>query len=162
MKTTGPVPGPRHAALIQLLRTADTLWHASRALFAGWGLSPSQFNVLNLLHLAGSGLTQTELSRELLMHRSNLTGLVDQLEARGLVARRDRPGDRRAYRIMLKPAGDRLVREILPVYYRAAEEVWGGLSARAAERWVAELAAMCANAQRMSATLSQAQRPAAA
>src|SRR6266496_1133102 len=44
------LPGPRYQALLQLLRTAEALWNASRNFFARWDLSPSQFNVLNLLY----------------------------------------------------------------------------------------------------------------
>ena len=77
-------------------RTLAQLWNASRVFFARWDLSPSQFNVLNLLHLNPDGLSQTDLSRQLIMHRSNLTGLVDRLEKRGLVARREVAADRRA------------------------------------------------------------------
>lgn len=94
---------------MQLLRTAETLWNSSRILFDRWDLSPAQFNLLNLLVEAADGLTQSDLSRELLTHRSNITGLVDRLERRGLVARRDQVGDRRAWRIVLTPAGRRLM-----------------------------------------------------
>ena len=48
------------------------------------------------------------------MHRSNLTGLVDRLEKRGLVARREVAADRRAYSVVLTAAGARLLRDILP------------------------------------------------
>ena len=58
MKTKSGVPGPRYAALLQLLRTAENLWNSSRVFFGRWGLSPSQFNVLNLLSKAPGGLSQ--------------------------------------------------------------------------------------------------------
>jgi len=138
-------PGPRQPALIELLRTAETVWSGSRLFFARWELSPSQFNVLNLLHLSPSGLTQIELSRQLLMHRSNLTGLVDQLEARGLVTRQEVAGDRRAYRVALSSAGRKRVRAILPAYHRSVEEALGDLTVPEADR----LASMC---QRITAT----------
>src|SRR5438552_11256890 len=109
-----PSPGPRYQALLQLLRTAEALWNASRSFFTRWDLSPSQFNVLNLLYDLSAGCTQIELSRSLIMHRSNVTGLVDRLEARGLVQRRDVAHDRRAYRVVLTTAGKKLVRQILP------------------------------------------------
>jgi MarR family transcriptional regulator, 2-MHQ and catechol-resistance regulon repressor len=123
-------PGPRYVALLELLRTAETVWHASRTLFARWDLGPSQFNVLNLLYGVPEGRAQSELSRELLMHRSNLTGLVDRLAARDWVRRQALPGDRRVHRVVLTPSGEALVREVLPHYYRAAEEVWGGFPLR--------------------------------
>jgi MarR family 2-MHQ and catechol resistance regulon transcriptional repressor len=117
----------RNEALVQLLRTADILWEVSRIFFARWDLSPSQFNVLNLLDGSPEGLSQTELGRELLTHRSNITGLVDRLEKRGLVRRKEVPGDRRAYRVILAPAGAGLVQEILPEYRERADHVWDGL-----------------------------------
>jgi DNA-binding MarR family transcriptional regulator len=112
---------PRYAALLELLRTADAVWNASRVFFARWDLHPSQFNVLNLLRDQPDGLTQTQLSRTLIMHRSNLTGLVDQLEARNLVKRHEAPGDRRSWHVVLTPAGQKLLRTILPAYYESVE-----------------------------------------
>src|SRR5439155_27087571 len=44
MNVTVSLPGPRYRALLQLLRTAETLWNSSRLFFVRWELSPSQFN----------------------------------------------------------------------------------------------------------------------
>src|SRR5437870_315594 len=105
-------PGPRYEALLQLLRTAESLWNASRLFFGRWDLSPSQFNVLNVLEGQREGLSQIELSRQLLMHRSNVTGLVDRLQTRGFVRRDESPGDRRSYRVVLTPPGRKLLGRI--------------------------------------------------
>jgi DNA-binding MarR family transcriptional regulator len=147
-------PGPRYHALLQLLRTADTLWNASRVFFARWDLSPSQFNVLNLLSDHPKGLSQIELGRLLVMHRSNVTGLIDRLEARRLVRRRDNSTDRRAFNVMLTPAGKKLIRQIQPYYHRAADEVWSDLPLKRANQLVAELVAVSANAERIAGELS--------
>src|SRR5580704_7738342 len=128
MKGQSGTPSPRYQALIELLRAAETLWNASRVFFARWDLSPSQFNVLNQLYGQPKGCSQIELSRHLIMHRSNVTGLVDRLESRGLVQRQDSPTDRRAFNVLLTTQGRKLIRRILPHYYRAAETIWGGLS----------------------------------
>ncbi len=143
-------PGPRYQALIELLRTSETLWNVSRTFFARWKLSPSQFNVLNLLHEQPGGSSQTELSRQLIMHRSNMTGLVDRLEARGLLRRQNDPRDRRAFNVVLTPAGRKLIREIQPHYYQAAETVWAGTPLEHSERLVSELVAVRANALRIA------------
>lgn len=143
-------PGPRYEALLQLLRTAETLWNASRLFFARWDLSPSQFNVLNLLADRPEGYTQIELSRSLIMHRSNVTGLVDRLEARGLARRRDCAQDRRAYLVVLTHAGRALVQDIRPHYYRTAEQVWGELTRNRTKELVANLARVCDNAARIA------------
>ena len=143
-------PGPRYSATLQLLRTAESLWNGSRLFFARWDLSPSQFNILNLLHGQPEGRSQIELSRQLIMHRSNVTGLVDRLESRGLVTRRATPGDRRAYQIVLTASGVKLVQAILPYYYYAAEEVWEGLPVKHVQRLVEELKNVSAAAGRMA------------
>ncbi len=150
---------PRYRALIQLLRTAEDLWNASRVFFVRWGLSPSQFNVLNLLHGRPEGLSQSELSRLLLMHRSNATGLVDRLERRGLVRRRDDAQDRRAYRVGITPAGSRLLEDVLPHYFAAADEVWDGLSNARVEQWMSELQRLAASAAAVAGSRAAAASP---
>ncbi len=120
----------RYSALLQLLRTADSILDASRVFFAPWDLSPSQFNVLNLLYGLPEGLSQTELGRQLIVHRSNVTGLVDRLEKRGLVKRRELAGDRRVYQVVLTPEGNKVMEEVLPLYHRKAGEVWGDCPAK--------------------------------
>ena len=150
MRTNRGESSPRYRALLQLLRTADTVWDASRGFFERWDLGPSQFNVLNLLHLEPAGLSQSELGRQLIMHRSNVTGLVDRLEKRGLVARQDVAADRRAYRVVLTAAGTKLIREILPRYYEGAERVWAGLPPERVRQLAAELATVAENARRVA------------
>jgi DNA-binding MarR family transcriptional regulator len=153
MRTKADGNHPGYRALMELLRTADTVWDASRVFFEQWDLSPSQFNVLNLLRLNPDGLSQTDLSRQLIMHRSNLTGLVDRLEKRGLVARREVAADRRAYSVVLTAAGTRLLREILPRYYEEAMRAWGGLPARRATELIADLQQVTRNVQQIAANL---------
>lgn len=143
-------PGPRYAALLQLLRTAESLWESSRVFFTQWDLSPSQFNVINLLRDRSEGMSQTQLSRELIMHRSNVTGLVDRLEQKELVERRADPKDRRAHRVVLTRSGKTLVRQILPHYYQAAEDALGHLPARAAEKLVKDLDRVSKNAEELT------------
>jgi len=139
----------RYQTLLQLLRTADSLWAASRVFFARWGLGPSQFNVLNLLSDQADGLSQIELGRLLITHRSNVTGLVDRLELRGLVARRDSATDRRAYRVVLTDAGHKLLKQILPEYYRVADSVWTGFSVGRAKALASDLERLTLNAQQI-------------
>jgi len=150
MKMRHPSSPVRYRALLQLLRTADTLWNKSRSFFQRWDLSASQFNVLNLLSDQPRGLSQIELGRQLITHRSNVTGLVDRLETRGLVARHDAAGDRRAYRVVLTHDGRRLLEQVLPEYYSLAEEVWNGMSAARARQLTGDLARLGAQAERIA------------
>lgn len=142
----------RYQALLQLLRTAETLWNSSRVFFDRWNLSPSQFNILNLLHLDSDGCTQVELSRLLIMHRSNITGLVDRLEKRGLLQRRDSSTDRRAYKVVLTSSGRKLIEKILPDYYAAAEKIWGNFPAARTKQLVGDLEKLSTNIEVFSQT----------
>ena len=54
-----------------------------------------------------------ELAAVLACDNSNVTGLVDRLEARGLVTRRASPEDRRVKRVVLTPEGERLRAQLL-------------------------------------------------
>jgi MarR family 2-MHQ and catechol resistance regulon transcriptional repressor len=155
MKRKSESPGPRYPALLQLLRTAENLWNASRTFFERWELSPSQFNVLNLLHGEPQGLSQIEISRQLIMHRSNVTGLIDRLEKRGLLQRLSLPGDRRAYRVVLTASGGDLLARILPDYYHLAEQVWGDLPVGRTAQLLADLSHLDSNLAKLEQTLAQ-------
>lgn len=141
-------PDPaRYDAFLQLLRTADVLWDASREFLVPWGLGPSQFNVLNLLRGVPEGLTQVELSRQLIMHRSNVTGLVDRLEKRGLLKRQAVENDRRAYRVVLTSTGEKVMLSILPHYFDAITKLWGDISERRLKDLAASLKQAANNAE---------------
>lgn len=94
--------------VVQTLRTASTLLRESRRLFRPFGISEAQFNVLNVIGPTAGGLSQTQLSEQLVVDRSNVTGLVDRMETAGWVRRREVPGDRRSYRVVLTASGKRL------------------------------------------------------
>jgi DNA-binding MarR family transcriptional regulator len=149
---SSPTHSSRYQALLQVLRTADTLWNASRLFFARWELSPSQFNILNLLSDQPEGLSQIELGRLLITHRSNVTGLVDRLEARGLVARKNVVGDRRAYRVILTADARRLLNEILPEFHQLAETIWSGTTTRRVGELTEDLARLSARAEQLTRT----------
>ena len=143
-------PSARYQALLDLLRTAESIWNASRTFFAQWDISPSQFNILNLLRDQPAGLSQTDLSRELITHRSNVTGLVDRLEARKLVVRKASATDRRAWRVVLTQEGHLLLGEILPPYYDVAEAVWGDIPAARARDLISDLKQLGDHALRLA------------
>lgn len=154
-----PAAASRYEALLQLLRTADVIWNASRTFFQEWNLSPSQFNVLNLLSAHPSGLSQTELGRQLITHRSNVTGLVDRLEKRGLVLRREATADRRAYRVVLTKPGAKLLKRILPRYYAEADQVWEGVPATEISGLLTALDHVARNAAGMDRATTPSSKP---
>ena len=69
------------------------------------GLSVPKFSVLSQLVSEREPLPLSELANRLSCVRSNITQLVDRLEADGLVRRVDDPADRRSVRAELTPSG---------------------------------------------------------
>ena len=69
------------------------------------GLSMAKHSALTKLAEAGEPLTLSELAARLSCVRSNITQLVDRLEADGLVRRVDDPADRRSVRAELTVLG---------------------------------------------------------
>jgi DNA-binding MarR family transcriptional regulator len=70
-------------------------------------LSPAQCHVLHLIE-PGRPLPMGQLAATLACDASNVTGLVDRLESRGLVRRRPSATDRRVKVLDLTPTGSRL------------------------------------------------------
>src|SRR5437762_14377184 len=70
-------------------------------------LSPTQCHVLHLIE-PDRPMPMGRLAQTLGCDASNVTGLVDRLESRGLVRRRPSDGDRRVRVLELTPTGARL------------------------------------------------------
>jgi len=60
-----------------------------------------RFDLMAQLERAPHGLQMGEISRRMLVTGGNVTGIVDQLERSGLIARTEDPADRRAYLVKL-------------------------------------------------------------
>jgi DNA-binding MarR family transcriptional regulator len=82
------------------------------ALREEFDLSPVQCHVLHLIE-PDQPLPMSRLAKTLGCDASNVTGLVDRLEARGLVQRRPSADDRRVKVIQLTPTGLRLRAQLL-------------------------------------------------
>src|SRR6202034_4949910 len=67
-------------------------------------LTPPDAGILRLLR-AAAGLSQQELAAKLQIHPSRLVAILDNLEKRGLVERRQNPEDRRLYSLYLTKDG---------------------------------------------------------
>ncbi|MEU5408645.1 MarR family winged helix-turn-helix transcriptional regulator [Nocardia asteroides] len=81
------------------------------AVFTAHGLQRGEFDVLAALRRSGDPceLNPSVLADTLMLSRAGMTGRIDRLESAGLVRRIADPGDRRAVRVALTPAGRELV-----------------------------------------------------
>ena len=74
-------------------------------------LSPPQFQALRRLHLEGS-MPMSDLADRMACDASNVTGISDRLEARGLVTRQPHPHDRRVKTLVLTPEGEKVAQAV--------------------------------------------------
>jgi MarR family 2-MHQ and catechol resistance regulon transcriptional repressor len=88
----------------------------------------TQFGVLEALHHLGP-LRQGEIGAKLLRSGGNITLVVDNLEARGLVQRTRSAHDRRVVTVSLTEAGEALIAEMFPKHVRAIVEEMSVLTA---------------------------------
>jgi len=75
-------------------------------------LSPPHLFMLRRLQ-PGEAMPMSELAAFLHCDASNVTGLVDRLEAKGLLERRTPPHDRRVKHVVLTEEGERLRAKVL-------------------------------------------------
>ncbi|MEO8194481.1 MAG: MarR family transcriptional regulator [Gemmatimonadales bacterium] len=90
---------------MSVLHAAQAIGDRLEAALDTVGLSMAKHSALTKLAEAGEPLTLSELASRLSCVRSNITQLVDRLEADGLVRRVDDPADRRSIRAELTPLG---------------------------------------------------------
>lgn len=88
-----------------VLHAAHTLEDRVEEALAKAGLSTPKYSVLNALVETGEALSLSELATRLSCVRSNMTQLVDRLEADGLVKRVSDPHDRRAVKAAITDEG---------------------------------------------------------
>jgi DNA-binding MarR family transcriptional regulator len=93
------------------IRFMDLVKQAIRAVGEDLGLSIAQLDVLRQLHAHGP-TPMRRLAETMNCEASNLTGLVDKLERRGLVQRQDHPADRRVRVLALTDAGTEMSRQV--------------------------------------------------
>src|SRR5829696_10368395 len=77
------------------------------ALAQEMGLAPMQLHALRLIE-PGVEVPMSSLAGKLFCDNSNVTGIVDRLEARGLIARRPAEHDRRVKLLVLTEEGEEI------------------------------------------------------
>jgi DNA-binding MarR family transcriptional regulator len=124
-----------------------TLLHAAyaaeadvEAKLAGIGLSMAKLQALKALSAAGESLPLSQLAERLACVKSNITQLVDRLEADGFVARHADPHDRRARLAVLTAPGRRACQEGVKLQDEAERTLLGRLSADESQQLAALLA----------------------
>ena len=116
-------------ASLALRRVGQALDDAYDAHYARHGLSPGRFTVLMMLAKAPEHtLTAGELAECSSVTRASMTGLLDTLEAAGLVQRESSSEDRRRTLVRLTPVALEQLERMLPDHFRRTAALMAGLS----------------------------------
>jgi DNA-binding MarR family transcriptional regulator len=102
------------------------------AAFEESGLSPYHHAVLALLE-EDPRETQAMIADALGYDRSHLVGMLDELEERGLIARRRDPADRRRHLVSLTPEGKRVSTRLRAIVKRVDDDFFAPLDAEQRE-----------------------------
>jgi DNA-binding MarR family transcriptional regulator len=122
------------ASLAALLHTAHTAQAHVEARLDAIGLSLAKLAALSALAEAGESLPLTQLADRLSCVKSNITQLVDRLEADGQVARQPAPGDRRTRLAVMTPAGRNAWKRGTTIQQQGEREVFGKLTRAEAQQ----------------------------
>ena len=124
--------GPRQARqepCVTVVRALAEAFHAFSAYSAAhvrqMDLTPAQFDIIATLGNT-PGMPFSQLARRTLITKGTLTGIIDRLEARGLVRREVPQGDRRSFRAVLTPSGEALFAEVFPAHIAHIRKVFAG------------------------------------
>src|ERR1700689_436540 len=93
-----------HLAL-EVMAAAQAFQKSAHKLFEPYGLTPAQFNVLNLLSDQPDGLRASDLARALIVDPSNVTGLLKRMKKEGWLREIESAADRRERIVALSAKG---------------------------------------------------------
>ena len=106
-----PLASVEAATIYSVIEASETLQGRVSAALKRVGLSYPKYDVLSQLNQARGSLSLRRLAECQGCAASNITQIVDRLEAEGLVRRVDDPEDRRSVRAELTAEGERLAAE---------------------------------------------------
>src|SRR6516165_101804 len=120
--------GTIRTGLFAVLHAANSLEARVEARLSEVGLSLPKLAALNQLSQAGDSLPLGQLAERLACVKSNVTQLVDRLEADGLVMRAADPNDRRSRLAVLTEASKSAYAKGTQIRQQAEREIFGALS----------------------------------
>jgi DNA-binding MarR family transcriptional regulator len=124
----GSIADCRGAGVLALLHAAGAVETFIDARLAAVGLSLPRLAALDRLMRAGGSLPLGQLAERLACVKSNVTQLVDRLDADGLVTREPDPNDRRSRLAVITEAGRAAYEKGSAIHRDAEQQLFGHLS----------------------------------
>ena len=103
------------------------------------GLAEAEYRVLTALFSHGGSACAGDLCAALAQSPANLTRVSDVLVRRGYVTRGTHAGDRRKIVLSIEPAGEKLLRRLLPHISRDVATAFEGFTAAQKKRLLGDL-----------------------
>jgi len=119
---------PKPVGLVKLLHAAGSVESFVESRLAAVGLSIPKLMALGRLVESGDSLPLGHLAERLACVKSNVTQLVDRLEADGLVSRAPDPNDGRSRLAVITQAGREAYDQGIRIHRAAEQELFGALS----------------------------------
>ena len=105
------------------------------------GLTPAQFDIVATLGNT-PGMSCRDIGEKTLMVKGTLTGVLERLEKKRLIVRRENPQDKRSVLVELTPAGQRLFDRVFPAHLAWLAPAFGHLQAGEVAALQRQLAAL--------------------
>ncbi len=100
-------------AVTSLMRVHQVLTRQADQVLAPIDLTFSRYELLVRLYFHGGSLPLNQLGKQLQIHQTSITSLVDKLQAQGLIRRTPHPTDRRSTIAQITPSGRALTRKAI-------------------------------------------------
>ncbi len=118
-----------HMGLL-MLWLSDNILDVVDGDLASYGITESKLDLmlLLLLHEENEGITPSGLASRLGIRRASVTAMLDWLEKRDWIARRQSNADRRMVHVSITEKGRYLVNQVLPVFWATCASLLDGLN----------------------------------
>src|SRR5438876_6007902 len=120
--------GTQPTGLFAVMHASNVLESRLEARLSEVGLSLPKLAALHQLTAAGESIPLGQLAERLACVKSNVTQLVDRLEADGLVARAADPNDRRSRLAVITDSGRIVYAKGMQIQQQSERDIFGALS----------------------------------
>lgn len=112
--------------MISLSRSLSMVHKETMRNMKDFGLTPSQFMVLEVLYHKGD-MRVCEITEKILTSGGNMTVVIQNLTKENYVIKKATPGDRRSYQLSLTEKGRSIMEEVFPRHLEIMKETMDGL-----------------------------------
>lgn len=119
---------PEDCIFFQLTKTSQYATRFWANKINGFNITAAQGMIINFLFVSNL-VTSSELGKRTMLDSATLTGILDRLEASGIVERKQHPDDRRAILVGLTEKGKEIAGELLMAAEEANKDFLASLTA---------------------------------